>query len=68
MKPKFLEEVEPNYWAEVKAVNERITRLQLDYGLDPAEDAVIEVLRWHNCFTPKQMMLLERMEQDYALA
>lgn len=66
VKPQFLEPVEPQYWAEIKVINERITRLQLEYDLDPAEDAVLEVLRRRTCFTPKQMMLLERMEQDYA--
>lgn len=68
VKPHFLEEVDPKYWAEIKAVNERITRLQFECELDPAEDAVLEVLRRRTCFTPKQMMLLERMEQDYAKA
>ncbi len=66
VKPQFLEEVDPKYWAEIKAVNERVTRLQVECELDPAEDAVLEVLRRRTCFTPKQMMLLERMEQDYA--
>ena len=68
VKPLFLEEVDPKYWAEIKAVNERITRLQFECELDPAEDAVLEVLRRRTCFTSKQMMLLERMEQDYAKA
>ena len=68
VKPLFLEEVDPKYWAEIKAVNERITRLQFECELDPAEDAVLEVLRRRTCFTLKQMMLLERMEQDYAKA
>jgi len=66
VKPQFLEEVDPKYWAEIKAVNERVTRLQVECELDPAEDAVLEVLRRRTCVTPKQMMLLERMEQDYA--
>ncbi len=66
VKPQFLEPVDPQYWAEVKAINERITRLQLECDLDPAEDAVLEVLRRRTCFTPKQMMLLARIEQDYA--
>ncbi len=68
VKPQFLEEIDPKYWAEIKAVNERITRLQFECELDPAEDAVLEVLRRRTYFTPKQMMLLERMEQDYATA
>ena len=63
VKPQFLEEVDPKYWADVKAVNERISQLQ-QCDLDPAEDAVLDVLRRRTCFTPKQMLLLERMEQD----
>ncbi len=67
MKPQFLEEVDPNYWAEIKTVNERITRLQLDYKLDAAEDAVLEVLRRRTSFTSKQMMMLEWMEDSYGI-
>jgi hypothetical protein len=65
VKPQFLEEVDPKYWVEIKAVHERITRLQLECDLDPADDAVLLVLRRRTCFTPRQMLLLERMEQDY---
>ena len=68
MKPQFLEEVDPKYWTEIKVVHERIMRLQQDHELDPAEDAVLEVLQRRTCFTLKQMVLLERMEQDYAKA
>lgn len=68
VKPHFLEEVDPKYWADIKAVHQRIRRLQLNYELDPAEDAVLEVLLRRTCFTPKQMVLLERMESDYAKA
>ena len=66
VKPKFLEPVEPKYWADIKAVNERITRLK-QYELDPMESAGIEVLRRRTCFTPKQITLLERMENDYGV-
>jgi len=68
VKPQFLEPVEPEYWVEIKAVNERISRLQLECDLDAADDAVLEVLRRRTCFTSRQMLLLERMEEDYALA
>jgi len=64
VKPKFLEPVEPKYWADIKAVNQRITRLK-QYDLDPMESAGLEVLRRRTCFTPKQLILLERMENDY---
>ena len=63
--PKFLEPVEPKYWADIKAVNQRITRLQIECELDPVDDAVLEVLRRRTCFTPRQMAVLQRLEQDY---
>lgn len=66
VKPQFLEEVDPKYWGEIKVVHERIMRLQQNHELDPAEDAVLEVLQRRTCFTLKQMVLLERMEHDYA--
>lgn len=66
VKPQFLEEVDPKYWADIKAVHERIARLQ-QYDLDLMDEAGLEVLRRRTCFTPRQM-LLERMEQDYAQA
>ena len=68
VKPQFLESVEPEYWLEIKAVNERISRLQLECDLDAADDAVLEVLRRRTCFTSRQMLLLGRIEEDYALA
>ncbi len=67
VKPQFLEEVGPEYWVEIKAVNERITRLQLEHNLDAAEDAVLEVLRRRTSFTSKQMTLLAFLEQQYGI-
>ncbi len=67
VKPQFLEPVDPKYWVEIKAVNERITRLQQKCDLDPMDDVTLEFLRRRTCFTQRQMLLLERMEQDYAL-
>ncbi len=66
VKPQFLEEVDPKYWVEIKAVHERITRLK-QYELDPMESAGLEVLRRRTCFTPKQLTLLKRMENDYGV-
>lgn len=66
VKPQFLEEVDPKYWTEIKAVHERLSRLQ-QFELDPIEDAGLEVLRRRTCFTPKQMIWLERMENDYGI-
>ncbi len=66
VKPQFLEPVEPKYWADIKAVNQRITRLK-QYDLDQMESAGLEVLRRRTCFTPKQLTLLERMENDYGV-
>ncbi len=66
VKPQFLEEVDPKYWADIKAVHERITRLK-QYDLDPMEDAGLEVLCRRTCFTPKQMVLLKFLEQQYGI-
>ena len=59
--------MDPKYWAEIKAVHERIAFLQ-QYDLDLMDEAGLEVLRRRTCFTPRQMQLLERIEQDYAQA
>ena len=67
VKPQFLEPVDPKYWAEIKAVHQRISRLQLSYNLDPAEDAVLEVLLRRTNFTSKQMILLNFLEQQYGI-
>lgn len=64
VKPQFLEEVDPEYWAKIKAVNERITRLQ-QLELDPIDDAALEVLRRRTYFTQRQMSVLTRLEEDY---
>ena len=68
VQPQFLEPVDPKCWAEVKSVNERITRLQLECDLDPMEDAGLEVLRRRTSFTPKQMMLLKWIENNYGIS
>ncbi len=67
VKPQFLEPIDPKYWAEIKAVHERISRLQLSSDLDPAEDAVLEVLLRRTSFTSKQMVLLKFLEQQYGI-
>lgn len=66
VKPPFLEEIDPMYWTEIKAINERITRLQQNHDLDPMDDVALEFLRCRTCFTQRQLLVLERMEQDYA--
>ncbi len=67
VKPQFLKPIDPKYWTEIKAVHQRISRLQLSYDLDPAEDAVLEVLLRRTSFTPKQMILLNFLEQQYGI-
>lgn len=67
VKPQCLEEVELEYWAEIRAVNERITRLRLEYELDPIEDAGLEVMRRRTVFTPKQMLFLQWLESNYGI-
>ena len=48
MNPKPVEQASKN-WAELKAVNERITRLQ-QYCLDPVEDTALDGLRRRSWF------------------
>lgn len=62
MKPQLV------YWAEIKAINERITRLQQNHDLDPMDDVALEFLRCRTYFTQRQLLVLERIEQDYAQA
>jgi hypothetical protein len=59
-----MEAVDPNNLTEVKAVQDSIDRLR-QYELDPADEAVLEVLSRRICFTERQKLLLARMEQDY---
>lgn len=66
VKPQFLEAVDPKDGAEIKAVYERITRLQQE-EIDPIEDAGLKVLLRLTCFTPKQMMWLEWIENSYGI-
>lgn len=67
VQPQFLKKVEPNYWAKIKAVNKRITRLQLGRELDPIEEAGLEVMRRRISFTPKQMLFLQWLESNYGI-
>lgn len=66
VRPQFLEEVDPEYWMDIKSIHERIAKLQ-QCNLDPLEDDMLESLRRRTCFTEKQKLLLARMEQDYKL-
>lgn len=64
VKPQFLEEVNPEYWADIQSVHERIARLQ-QCDLDPLEDGILEGLRRRTCFNQKQLALLLYLETQY---
>lgn len=67
VQPQFLEEVDPGDWAEVRAMHKRISQLQ-SCELDLAEDILLDFFSRRTCFTPKQKLLIERMEEDHGLA
>jgi hypothetical protein len=64
--PQFLEGIDPSYWHDIKEIHQRISALK-KCDLDPADDAVLEVLKRRLWFTERQKLLLSRMEQDYTL-
>ena len=64
--PQFLKEVDLEYWAEIQAISDRIDRL-FHCDLDPAQDAVMEVLKRRTCFTPSQIALLEFIEAQHGI-
>lgn len=66
VKPQFLSEVDPKYWADIKAVHEQVTRLS-QCELDPVDNAVLEVLARCTCFSERQMIVLQRLLQDYGI-
>ncbi len=56
--------VDDEYVDDIKAVGQRIAAL-IQFELEPVEYAIIEVLQRSKCFTPKQLMLLAFLEQQY---
>lgn len=58
--------IDQEYTADIKAVSKRIAAL-VQFELEPVEYAILEVLQRAKCFTPRQLLYLERIESDYGL-
>jgi len=56
--------VDDEYVDDIKAVGQRIAAL-IQFELEPVEYAILELLQRSTCFTPRQLLYLERMEADY---
>ncbi len=59
-------QIDAEYTTEIKAVSKRIAAL-VQFELEPVEYAILEVLQRAKCFTPRQLLYLERMETDFGL-
>jgi len=66
-KPEELMRIDDEYAADIKAVGQRIATL-IQFELEPVEYAILELLQRSTCFTPRQLLYLERMEADYGIA
>ncbi len=65
-KQEELTRIDDEYTKDVKAVGQRIAAL-VQFELEPFEYAILELLQRSTCFTPRQLLYLERMEADYGL-
>jgi len=63
-KPEELTLIDEEYTADIKAVAQRIAAL-VQFELEPFDYAILELLQRSTCFTPRQLLYLERMEADY---
>jgi len=63
-KKEELTRIDDEYTADIKAVGQRIATL-IQFELEPVEYAILELLQRSTCFTPRQLLYLERMEADY---
>jgi len=59
--------IDEEYTADIKAVAQRIKRL-VELDLEPVDFWILEGVQRSICFTPRQLLYLERMEMDYGLA
>jgi len=66
-KPEELTLIDEEYTADIKAVAQRIKRLA-ELDLEPVDFWILEGLQRSTCFTPRQLLYLERMEADYGIA
>ena len=58
--------VDDEYKKDIRAMEGRIVAL-IQFELEPVEYVVLEVLQRSKCFTPKQLMLLVFLEQQYGI-
>ena len=65
-KAEEMTKIDDEYTADIKAVGQRIAAL-IQFELEPVEYAILEVLQRSRCFTPRQLLYLQRMELDYGL-
>ena len=56
--------IDDEYTADIKAVAQRIAAL-IQFELEHVDYAILELLQRSTCFTPRQLLYLERMEADY---
>ncbi len=59
--------IDEEYRADIKAVAQRIAAL-IQFELEPFDYSILELLQRSTCFTPRQLLYLERMEADYGIA
>lgn len=65
-KEEEMKKIDQEYTAYIKAVGKRIQRL-VELDLEPVDFLVLEGLQRSSCFTPRQLLYLERIELDYGL-
>ena len=56
--------IEDEYAKDIRVVAQRIAAL-IQFELEPFDYAILELLQRSTCFTPRQLLYLERMEADY---
>lgn len=65
-KEEEMTRIDDEYTADIKAVSQRIAAL-VHFELEPVDYAILELLQRSICFTPRQLLYLERMEASYGL-
>ena len=66
-KPEEVTKIDEEYTADIKAVAQRIAAL-IQFELEHVDYSILELLQRSTCFTPRQLLYLERMETDYVLS
>ncbi len=66
-KKEEVTKIDEEYTADIRAVAQRIAAL-VQFELEPVDYAILELLQRSTCFTPRQLLYLERMEADYVLS